>query len=99
MAFVFPNLIDLWDVKKQWNNDAGRYEWDINLPEYQDGASCSDPSGSLTILGYAKAVITNVKKKDIQAEVRCEDFFDGTTNPNQAGGGAGRFSPYRFNQD
>lgn len=93
VASAFPNLIDLWDSKKQWNNDAGRYEWDINLPVYQDGGSCSNPSGSITIVGYAKAVVTNVKKKDIQAEVKCDGFFDGTPNPNQAGGGAGSLQP------
>jgi Flp pilus assembly protein TadG len=93
VASAFPNLIDLWDAKKQWNNDTGRYEWDINLPVYQDGASCSNPSGSITIVGYAKAVVTNVKKKDIQAEVKCDGFFDGMPNPNQAGGGAGSLQP------
>lgn len=93
VASAFPNLIDLWDTKKQWNNDAGRYEWDINLPVYQDGGSCSNPSGSITIVGYAKAVVTNVRKKDIQAEVKCDGFFDGTPNPNQAGGGAGSLQP------
>jgi hypothetical protein len=95
VSSAFPNLINLWDTKKQWNNDAGRYEWDINLPVYgaSSSSSCNNPSGDITIVGYAKAVITQVKKNDIQAEVKCDTFFDGAPNPNQTGGGIGPLQP------
>jgi hypothetical protein len=95
VASAFPNLIDLWNTKKEWSDTSGRYEWDINLPVYQasSSSSCSNPSGDITIVGYAKAVITEVKKKDIQAEVKCDAFFDGTPNPNQTGGGIGPLQP------
>lgn len=95
VSSAFPNLIDLWNTKKQWSDANGRYEWDINLPVYQadSSSSCSNPSGNITIIGYAKAVVTTVKKNDIQAEVKCDAFFDGAPNPNQAGGGAGALQP------
>jgi hypothetical protein len=87
VASAFDDLIDLWDAKKQMNN--GRYEWDINLPVYQASSpiSCDNPSGDIIIVGYAKATVTQVKKKDIQAEVKCDAFFDGNPDPNQNGGG------------
>jgi Flp pilus assembly protein TadG len=95
VSSAFPNLIDLWNTKKQWSNDNGRYEWDINLPVYQSSSStsCNNPSGGIIIAGYAKAVITEVKNNDIQAEVKCDAFFDGAPDPNQAGGGAGALQP------
>ena len=89
VSSAFPNLINLWDTKKQWNTDTGRDEWAINLPVYQasSSSSCNNPSGSITIVGYAKAVITTVKKNDIQAEVKCDTFFNGAPSPTQTGGG------------
>jgi len=82
-------LIALWDAKKQWSTDSGRYEWDINLPVYQASSptSCDNPNQSIIIAGYAKATITEVKKNDIQAEVKCDAYFDGNPDPNQNGGG------------
>ena len=94
VSSAFKNLIDLWNSKKQMNN--GRWEWDVNLPVYQASSPsvCDNPSGSIAIAGYAKATITTVKKNDIQAEVKCDAFFDGNPNPNQAGGGgAGPLQP------
>lgn len=93
VASASPNLIDLWNAKKQWNN--GRYEWDVNLPVYEASSptSCDNPSGPIVIAGYAKATITEVKKKDIQAEVKCDAYFDGNPDPDQTGGGAGALSP------
>lgn len=91
VSSAFPNLINLWDTKKAWNNTNGRYEWEINLPIYEASSptSCDNPSGAITIVGYAVAVVTAVKKNDIQAEVKCDAFADGFPNPNQAGGGGG----------
>ncbi len=94
VASAFNNLIDLWNAKKQWNN--GRWEWDINLPVYQASSptSCDNPSGDIIIVGYAIATVTQVKKKDIQAEVKCDAYFDGAPDPNQTGGGgAGPLQP------
>ena len=73
VASASPNLIDLWNAKKQWNN--GRYEWDVNLPVYQASSptSCDNPNGSIIIAGYAKATITEVKKEGYpsRSEMRC----------------------------
>ena len=87
VASAFDELIDLWDMNKIMKN--GQWEWDINLPVYQASSptSCDNPSGSIVIVGYAKATVTQVKKKDIQANVKCDAFFDGAPNPNQTGGG------------
>ncbi|MBA3965791.1 MAG: hypothetical protein H0X47_08450 [Nitrospirales bacterium] len=95
VSSAFPNLINLWNTKKQWNTDTGRDEWAINLPVYQSSSSssCNNPSGSIIIVGYAKAVITKVAKNDIQAEVKCDAFFDGAPSPNQTGGGIGPLQP------
>ncbi|MEX0829450.1 MAG: TadG family pilus assembly protein [Nitrospirales bacterium] len=91
VSSAFPNLIDLWDAKRQWSNENGRYEWDINLPVYQASSpsSCDNPNGSIIIAGYAKATITEVQRNDIQAEVKCDAFFKGNPNPTQPGGGGG----------
>jgi len=69
--------------------------WDINLPVYQASSptSCDNPNQSIIIAGYTKATITEVKKKDIQAEVKCDAFIDGSPDPNQNGGGAGPLQP------
>ena len=53
---------------------------------------------TLTYSGQALEVattITEVKKNDIQAEVKCDTFFDGNPDPNQnpGGGGAGPLQP------
>ena len=87
VSSAFDELINLWDTKKHMNN--GRWEWDIDLPVYQASSptSCDNPSGDILIVGYAKATVTSVKKKDIQAEVKCNAFFDGAPDPNQTGGG------------
>ena len=94
VSSAFSNLIDLWNSKKKMNH--GRWEWDVNLPVYQASSPsvCDNPSGSIIIAGYAKATITKVKKNDIQAEVKCDAFFNGAPDPNQnGGGGAGPLQP------
>jgi Flp pilus assembly protein TadG len=92
----YPNLIALFDSKKQWNTQTGRNEWNVNLPVYQASSptSCDNPSGSIQIVDYVKATVTEVKRNDIQAEVECDSIFDGNPDPNQnGGGGAGTLSP------
>ncbi len=96
VSSAFSNLINLWDTKKEWSDANGRYEWEINLPIYQASSpsSCNNPSGDITIVGYAIAVVTKVKKNDIQAEVKCDAFADGFPDANQTGGGgAGPLQP------
>ncbi len=91
VASAFPNLITLWNTKKEWNTSNSRYEWPINLPVYQASSptSCDNPSGPITIVGYAKAVVTNVADKDIQAEVKCDAMIkaDPIPDPTDNGGG------------
>jgi Flp pilus assembly protein TadG len=94
---AFPNLINLWDSNKQWSNSTGRFEWPIKLPVYEASSptTCDNPNQSITIVGYAVAVITEVKRNDIQAEVKCDTMIDAQPAPNQAGagGGAGSLQP------
>ena len=93
VSSAFNNLIDLFEAKRQWKN--GRWEWDINLPVYQASTptSCDNPNQQIIIAGFAKAVVTVVEKNDIQAEVKCDAFYDSTPNPNQGGGGVGTVQP------
>jgi Flp pilus assembly protein TadG len=96
VSSAFDDLIDMWNTKKRMNNDSGRWEWDINLPIYQASSptSCDNPSGDIVMVGYTKATVTQVAKKDIQAEVKCNTYFDGAPDPNQTGGGgAGPLQP------
>ncbi len=97
VSSAFPNLISLWDQEKEWNADKNRDEWNINLPVYNNGGGCGNPSGAITIVGYAKAVVTNVARNDIQAEVQCDTFFKarpGSPPPNNGGGPVTPLSPY-----
>jgi len=94
VSSAYDNLIDLFNSKKKMNN--GRWEWDINLPVYQasNPTSCDNPSGSIQIVDFVKATVTEVKRNDIQAEVECDSIFDGNPDPNQGGGsGAGTLTP------
>jgi Flp pilus assembly protein TadG len=95
----YDNLIDLFDSKKHPDGNGG-YEWDINLPVYKasNPTSCDNPSGSIMIMRYVKATVTEVKRNDIQAEIKCDAYMDENPDPNQnGGGGAGTtlpISPY-----
>lgn len=86
VASVFPNLIDLYNAKKDANGN-----WDVFVPVY-DSPNCAanENSGSLPIVGYAEARITNVQGSPnhlITATVLC-NIFEGNTT-----GGGPPFGP------
>ena len=73
---AFPNLIQLYNAKKDANGN-----WDVFVPVYQSDA-CTPPNGSLPIVGYAEARITNVQGNPnarISATVLCNIFEGNTT--------------------
>ena len=41
------------------NKDPGTGEWDVKIPVY-DSDDCSNPSGTLLIVGFATATVTQV---------------------------------------
>ena len=78
LASVFPNLINLYNAKKDANGN-----WDVFVPVY-DSPSCASNQnqGSLPIVGYAEARITNVQGSPnhlITATVLCRVFEGNTT--------------------
>lgn len=84
VASAFPNLIDLYNAKKDANGN-----WDVFVPVYQSD-ECTPPNGALPIVGYAEARITNVQGSPnhlITATVLC-NIFEGNTT-----GGGPPFGP------
>jgi hypothetical protein len=84
VASVFPNLINLYNAKK----DANGY-WDVFLPVYAS-PDCTPPTGAIPIIGYAEARITNVQGAPnflISATILC-NIFEGNTT-----GGGPPFGP------
>ena len=84
VASAFPNLINLYNAKK----DANGY-WDVFVPVYQS-PDCAPPNGALPIIGYAEARITNVQGAPnflISATILC-NIFEGNTT-----GGGPPFGP------
>lgn len=78
LASVFPNLIQLYNAKKDANGN-----WDVFVPVY-DSPNCAANSnrGPLPIVGYAEARITNVQGSPnhlITATVLCNIFEGNTT--------------------
>ena len=78
LASVFPNLIQLYNAKKDANG-----HWDVFVPVY-DSPNCDASSnrGALPIVGYAEARITNVQGSPnhlITATVLCNIFEGNTT--------------------
>ena len=55
VASAFPNLINLYNAKKDGNGN-----WDVFVPVYRS-PSCAPPNGAIPIIGYAEARITNVR--------------------------------------
>lgn len=75
VASAFPNLINLYNLKK----DANGY-WDVFVPVYQS-PDCNPPNGPIPVIGYAEARITNVQGAPnflISATILC-DIFEGNT--------------------
>jgi Flp pilus assembly protein TadG len=80
VASAFPNLINLYNAKKDANGN-----WDVFIPVYES-PSCAPPNGAIPIVGYAEARITNVQGSPnhlIEATILC-NIFEGNTS----GGGA-----------
>lgn len=76
VASAFPNLINLYNAKKDANGN-----WDVFVPVY-DSPSCTPPTGPLPIVGYAEARITNVQGAPnflISATILCNIFEGNTT--------------------
>jgi hypothetical protein len=83
VASAFNDIQALYDAKKDANG-----EWKTFVPVYDEGdggkgddddddddGECSNPHGSLTIIGFTTAVVTAVKKapdKVIQAKLQCD---------------------------
>ncbi|HSF68295.1 MAG TPA: TadE/TadG family type IV pilus assembly protein [Nitrospiraceae bacterium] len=75
VASAFPNLINLYNSKKDANGN-----WDVFVPVYES-PDCTPPNGPLPIIGYAEARITNVQGAPnflISATVLC-NIFEGNT--------------------
>lgn len=75
VASAFPNLINLYNSKKDANGN-----WDVFVPVYQS-PDCAPPNGPIPIIGYAEARITNVQGSPnhlISATILC-NIFEGNT--------------------
>ncbi len=87
VASVFDEMKALYDSKK----DPSTGEWNVKIPVY-DSTDCSNPSGPITIVGFATATVTQVIEapdKEIIAKVTCDKI-----EPGRPGGGLpGGFSP------
>ena len=95
---AFPNLINLFNTAKVWNPDSSQYEWQTKLPVYEANG-CANPSGPVTIVGFANAVVTEVQaapQKIINAQVQCDTYFDAAPDSTPIGGGGtpNPLSPY-----
>ena len=89
VASAFPNLINLFNTAKVWNPNTSQYEWQTKLPVYEANG-CANPSGPVTIVGFANAVVTNVQaapQKIINAQVQCDTYFDAAPDSTPLGGG------------
>lgn len=76
VASAFPNLINLYNAKKDGNGN-----WDVFVPVYQS-PDCAPPNGAIPIIGYAEARITNVQGAPnflISATILCNIFEGNTT--------------------
>lgn len=77
-------LSDLRDVYNDRKNAAGEWETYVVVYESED---CSNPSGLLTIVGFAPVTVTNVLAPPdgqlVEAKVTCE-----AVQPNARGGGS-----------
>ena len=76
VASAFPNLINLYNTKKDANGN-----WDVFVPVYKS-PDCTPPNGPIEIIGYAEARITNVQGAPnfiIEATILC-NIFEGNTS-------------------
>jgi Flp pilus assembly protein TadG len=83
VASRFSDMKALYDAKKDADGN-----WDVLVPVYQD-ATCSNPNGAMTIIGFARTRIyqvTTAPQPTITANVECGvvDFGSGN-GPNDYG--------------
>jgi len=92
---LYGNLKALMTAKQEWDPADSRMEWNIKIPVYDDGSAigdpCGNPSGAITIVGYATASVYYVgtgiaADKDIKAQILCNVTVDTTPNPNPGPG-------------
>ncbi|HEY2772980.1 MAG TPA: pilus assembly protein TadG-related protein [Candidatus Binatia bacterium] len=79
VASAFPDMVALYDSKKDASGN-----WTVLIPVYQD-TSCSNPTGSKPIVGFAKATInsvTSAPSKAMTAQVDCGITDIGAGNGN-----------------
>jgi Flp pilus assembly protein TadG len=88
VSTAFSDLKDLFDHHKDSNG-----EWHIQVPVYQGGTNCANPTGWTTIVAYANVVVTQVippqgqGQSYIEANIECNTFFNAAPSPNPGGGG------------
>jgi len=87
VANAFNNLNDLYNAEK----DSSTGDWDIMVPIYQS-SDCVGPTGPMTIVGFAKAVVhsVDVTNRIIDATVECHTIIpDARSGPpgSDLGGG------------
>jgi Flp pilus assembly protein TadG len=86
VASALPDLRQLFLDKGAVNPDTGVFEWKTFVAVYSS-TDCSNPSGAITIVGFATVIITNVLAPPagqlIQGTVQCQLLETGR------GGGAG----------
>jgi hypothetical protein len=86
VASALPDLRQLFLNKGAVNPDTGVFEWKTFVAVYSS-TDCSNPNGTITIVGYATVIITNVLAPPagqlIQGTVQCQLVEGGR------GGGAG----------
>ncbi|TLY20058.1 MAG: hypothetical protein E6K67_03160 [Nitrospirae bacterium] len=75
VASALPDLRQLFLDKGAVNPDTGVFEWKTFVAVYS-GTDCSNPSGAITIVGFATVIITNVLAPPagqlIQGTVQCQ---------------------------
>jgi hypothetical protein len=75
VASAFEEMQALYDA----NKDPDTGFWEVLVPVYESD-DCSNPTGSVAIIGFATAIITAVEgppSKTIQAQVICENIEPG----------------------
>jgi hypothetical protein len=84
LASAFDAMKSLYDANK--GSDG---TWDVKIPVY-DSDDCSNPSGTLLIVGFATATVTQVIEapdKQFIAEVTCDEILDGRPGGTVVDGG------------
>ena len=92
VASAFPELITLFDTMRVKNDglldaDDNDLTWTTTVPVY-DSDDCSNPSGNITIVGFATVKITKVTDspaKTIEGIVECGNIREGRGGGDDTG--------------